>query len=104
MSSRIAVLCLGFAFATSALPVHSAPAQRPVLVQGALEMETSGLVKRLDNRSMERIGAWTFWRGTIAGYPVIVSKTRMGTSHAAAATALAIQRYHPIAIINQRTD
>ena len=51
---------------------------------------------------VEKIGAWTFWRGTVDGYPVIVSRTPMGASHAAA-TALAIERYHPQAIINQGT-
>lgn len=42
-------------------------------------------------------------RGTVDGYPVIVSRTRMGASQAAAATALAIERYQPAAIINQGT-
>lgn len=34
---------------------------------------------------------------------MIISKTRMGMSNSAAATALAIERYKPIAIINQGT-
>ena len=48
-------------------------------------------------------GGWTFWRGTVDGYPVIVSKTMKGVSNTAAATAIAVERYHPVAIINQGT-
>jgi adenosylhomocysteine nucleosidase len=51
----------------------------------------------------EKDQGWTFWRGTLGGYPVIVSKTLKGMSNAAAATALAGERYHPAAIINQGT-
>jgi adenosylhomocysteine nucleosidase len=76
---------------------------RPVLVQGAMPSETELLAGRLDGASVDRIGGWMFWRGTIDGYPVIVSKTLKGMSNAAAVTALAVQRYNPIAIINQGT-
>ena len=51
----------------------------------------------------EHVGGWTFWRGTIDGYPVVISKTLKGMENAAAATALAAERYHPVAIINQGT-
>jgi adenosylhomocysteine nucleosidase len=77
--------------------------ERPVVVQGAMRSETEKLVSRLNNVSIERVGGWTFWRGTIDGYPVIVSRTLKGVANAAAATAIAIQRYNPIAIINQGT-
>jgi adenosylhomocysteine nucleosidase len=65
--------------------------------------ETEHLAGRLAGASTDRIGGWTFWRGTVDGYPVIVSKTLKGMSNAAAVTALAIERYKPIAIINQGT-
>ncbi|MGQ0701644.1 MAG: 5'-methylthioadenosine/S-adenosylhomocysteine nucleosidase [Gemmatimonadales bacterium] len=76
---------------------------RPVLVQGAMQLETALLVSRLEEVKVDKVAAWTFWRGTLEGYPVIVSKTLKGTANAAAATALAIERYHPIAIVNQGT-
>jgi adenosylhomocysteine nucleosidase len=76
---------------------------RPLLVQGALQLEIELLIDRLGAANVERVGAWTFWRGTMDGYPVIVSKTLKGTANAAAATALAIERYRPIGIINQGT-
>jgi adenosylhomocysteine nucleosidase len=76
---------------------------RPVIVQGAMDLEVKKFASRLDNVSVEAIGGWTFWRGTLDGYPVIVSKTMKGVSNSAAATAIAAERYHPVAIVNQGT-
>jgi adenosylhomocysteine nucleosidase len=80
------------------------PERRPVVVQGAMDVEVRKLAGALANVSEERVQGWTFWRGTVDGYPVIVSKTLKGMSNAAAATAIAAERYHPIAIINQGTS
>lgn len=82
---------------------HLINQQQPIIIQGALPIETHKLVSQLNNTSTETIGGWTFWKGTYQGYPIIISKTRMGMSNSAAATALAIERYKPIAIINQGT-
>jgi adenosylhomocysteine nucleosidase len=82
----------------------STPELRPVIVQGAMDLEVKKFASRLNNVSMEKVGGWTFWRGTLDGYPVIVSKTMKGMSNAAAATAIAAERYHPVAIINQGTS
>jgi len=79
------------------------PAERPIVVQGAMGIETSSLAARLAGARTEQIGAWVFWHGTIDGYPVIVSKTLKGMTNAAAATVIAIERFHPIAILNQGT-
>ena len=76
---------------------------RPIVVQGAMQIEVEKLVNRLDNVTLEQIGKWNFWRGTVNGYPVIVSKTLKGIANAAAATVLAVERYRPIAIVNQGT-
>lgn len=76
---------------------------QPIVIQGALPIETESLAAKLDNTTTETIGGWKFWKGTYHGYPVIISKTRMGMSNSAAATAIAITRYNPIAIINQGT-
>ncbi len=86
------------------LDAQTAPdARPPILIQGAMAAETDKLASRLDDAVIHRVGAWTFWRGTIDGYPVIVSRTLKGASNAAAATVLAIERYRPAAIINQGT-
>jgi len=76
---------------------------RPVVLQGAMEVEVRRLAAILTNPAEEKVQAWTFWRGTIDGYPVVVSKTLKGLANAAAATSIAAERYHPIAIINQGT-
>jgi adenosylhomocysteine nucleosidase len=81
----------------------AAPAARPIVVQGAMDVEIQKLAKALDNATEEKVQGWTFWRGTIDGYPVVVSKTLKGMENAAAATAIAAERYRPIAIINQGT-
>jgi adenosylhomocysteine nucleosidase len=77
--------------------------RRPVIVQGAMDVEVQQLASRLDGARVENVGSWTFWRGTLEGYPVIVSKTMKGVSNAAAATTIAAEHYHPAAIINQGT-
>lgn len=84
-------------------PARAPAAPRPVVVQGAMDVEIRKLAGALENVTEEKVSGWTFWRGTIDGYPVVVSKTLKGMSNAAAATALAAERYHPVAIINQGT-
>ena len=69
--------------------VDTPPELRPVIVQGAMDLEVKKLASRLDNVRVEKVGSWTFWRGTLDGYPVIVSKTMKGVSNSAAATAIA---------------
>ena len=84
-------------------PVTAAGPIRPVVVQGAMDIEVRTLVASLEHPTVEQVQGWTFWTGTIAGYPVVVSKTLKGGANAAAATALATERFHPLAIINQGT-
>jgi len=76
---------------------------RPIVVQGAMDVEIRKLAGAIQNATEEQVSGWTFWRGTNDGYPVVISKTLKGMENAAAATALAAERYHPIAIINQGT-
>lgn len=77
---------------------------QPIVIQGALPIESERMASKLDSVTVETIGGWTFWKGSYKGYPMIISKTRMGMSNSAAATAIAIQHYQPIAIINQGTS
>ena len=105
MRTAFRMLFLGAALIGCATqPSMKSVPTRPILIQGALQMEIGTLLKRLDGVQVETIGPWTFWHGTISGYPVIVSKTGMGTANAAGATAVAIQHYSPVAIINQGTS
>ena len=84
-------------------PARAATSARPVVVQGAMDVEIRELAGAIENVTEEKVGEWTFWSGMLDGYPVVVSKTLKGMSNAAAATALAAERYHPVAIINQGT-
>jgi adenosylhomocysteine nucleosidase len=84
-------------------PARTLDPGRPVVVQGAMDVEVKKLAGALENVTETRVQGWTFWSGTLDGYPVVVSKTLKGMSNAAVATALAAERYHPVAIINQGT-
>jgi adenosylhomocysteine nucleosidase len=95
-----AVLLTGCARQNAAAPV-SGP--RPVVIQGAMDVEIRKLAATIENAREEKVQAWTFWTGTIDGYPVVISKTLKGMPNAAVATSLAAERYHPLAIINQGT-
>jgi adenosylhomocysteine nucleosidase len=101
--TALSLLMLALVGPMTAPPQDPAIATRPLLVQGAMPSETEFLAARLQGARVERVGGWMFWRGTVDGYPVIVSKTLKGMSNAAAVTALAIDRYRPVAIINQGT-
>lgn len=88
---------------TRQTPSAPVPAS-PIVVQGAMGSEVEALVAALERPTETRMQGWSFWEGTIEGQPVVVSKTLKGTANAAAATALALERYHPRAIINQGTS
>jgi adenosylhomocysteine nucleosidase len=84
-------------------PPRASTTARPVVVQGAMDVEIRMLAGAIENVTEEKVGGWTFWSGTLDGYPVVISKTLKGMENAAAATVLAAERYHPAAIINQGT-
>ena len=87
----------------SAAPARESVAVRPIVVQGAMDIEVKKLAGALEKVTEEHVQGWTFWSGAIDGYPVVISKTLKGMENASAATVIAAERYHPIAIINQGT-
>ncbi|MBS4697112.1 5'-methylthioadenosine/S-adenosylhomocysteine nucleosidase [Aeromonas allosaccharophila] len=93
----IALFCAPFTHASN-------PASAPILIQGAMDVEVDTMVAALQEKQALTIGAWTFWQGTLAGYPVVISRTEVGLANAAAATTLAIERFKPRLIINQGTS
>lgn len=93
----IALFCAPFTHASN-------PASAPILIQGAMDVEVDTMVAALQEKQAQTIGAWTFWQGTLAGYPVVISRTEVGLANAAAATTLAIERFKPRLIINQGTS
>ncbi|KHE71927.1 5'-methylthioadenosine/S-adenosylhomocysteine nucleosidase [Halobacillus sp. BBL2006] len=78
--------------------------QQPIIVQGPMPIEAEKFAKRLDNVKKETSGTFEFYIGTVDDYPVIVTKTGKGMENTAAATAIAIEKYDPAAIINQGTS
>jgi adenosylhomocysteine nucleosidase len=76
---------------------------QPIIIQGAMDVETEKLAAQLDNMEEVTISGWNFYKGTINDYPVVVSVTEIGMTNAAVATTLGIENFNPIAIINQGT-
>ena len=79
-------------------------AQRPILIEGPMPIEAEKFAQRLEKVKVEKSGTFVFYKGKINNYPVIVAKTGKGMENTAAATTLAIEKYNPIAIINQGTS
>jgi len=79
-------------------------AQRPIMIQGPMPIEAEKFAEKLENVKEEQSGDFVFYIGTLDNYPVIVAKTGKGMENTAAATAVAIEKYNPIAIINQGTS
>jgi adenosylhomocysteine nucleosidase len=78
--------------------------QRPILIEGPMPIEAENFAQKLENVKEEKSGTFVFYKGTVDNYPVIVVKTGKGMENTAAATAIAIEKYNPIAIINQGTS
>ena len=77
--------CLTASLLSSACMVMR-DAPRPIVVQGAMDVEIQKLAGMLEHPVRDEVGGWTFWRGTIDGYPVVISKSLKGMENAAAAT------------------
>lgn len=102
--SRILLISAMCVATQSFAQVKHSRSLQPIVIQGALPIESERMLSKLSHVKEEKFGGWSFWKGQYQGYPVIISKTRMGMSNSAAATAIAIERYQPIAIINQGTS
>ncbi len=79
-------------------------AGRPIIIQGPMPIEAENFAQKLDKVKVEKSGTFVFYKGKLNNYPVIVVKTGKGMENTAAATAVAIEKYNPIAIINQGTS
>ena len=78
--------------------------RRPILIEGAMNIETETLVRALKNPVTYRDLNYLFVAGTYNDYPVVVVRTEQGLANAATSTALAIKKFNPIAVINQGTS
>ncbi|WP_079478059.1 5'-methylthioadenosine/S-adenosylhomocysteine nucleosidase [Halobacillus salinus] len=78
--------------------------QKPIIIQGPMPIEAENFAAKLENVEEETSGNFLFYKGEVNDYPVIVMKTGKGMENTAAATAIAIEKFDPIAIINQGTS
>lgn len=77
---------------------------RPLLLEGAMGIETTTMTAALTDTTTYRLGQWEYVAGTYEGYPVVVCRTEQGESNAAASTALAMEFFNPVAVIDQGTS
>ena len=77
--------------------------KRPILLEGAMNIETEILVRALKNPVVYHDLHYLFIAGTYKDYPVVVARTEQGMKNAAVSTALAIKKFNPVAVINQGT-
>ena len=104
-TSGLVVACIaGWVAATVLAAEKEKIEERPILIQGPMPIEAEKFAKKLTDVKIEKSGSFVFYIGTLDNYPVIVSKTGKGMENTAANTAIAIEKYHPIAIINQGTS
>lgn len=77
--------------------------EKPVLLQGAMELEVAVLREALENVQEVRQGDFLFWTGKLGKQQAVVSRTGIGTAAAAAATALGCTLFQPALVLNQGT-
>src|SRR5882672_9478910 len=68
ISTFIAVVLLTGCVARDATaPAGGTAGPRPVVIQGAMDVEIRKLASTIENAKEEKVQAWTFWTGTIDG-------------------------------------
>ncbi|MFL8938295.1 5'-methylthioadenosine/S-adenosylhomocysteine nucleosidase [Rossellomorea oryzaecorticis] len=102
--AALAVTGLAGCSSTKEQGAAEAKEKQPIIVQGPMPIEAEKLAGHLEDVKEEKSGSFVFYKGKLEGYPVIVAKTGKGMENTAAATAVAIEKYDPAAIINQGTS
>ena len=75
--------------------------EQPILIQGAMEVETNFLIDNLENKKSITHSGYQFYQGMIHNHRTVISLTKVGTVNAAVATIIGINEFHPKYIINQ---
>ena len=75
--------------------------QRPLMIEGANNIEIEKFVRALQNPVAYRFLNYLCIAGTYKDYPVVIVRTEQGLANAAASTAGAIEKFNPVAVINQ---
>ena len=77
--------------------------KRPILLQGAMEVEINYFKEVITDIEEVTIYGYEFLKGNFEGYPIIISKTKVGLIEASIATFIGITNFNPILVINQGT-
>lgn len=77
--------------------------KRPILLQGAMEVEINYFKEIITDLEKIEIYGYEFFKGNIEGYPIIISKTKVGLIEASIATFIGITNFNPTTVINQGT-
>jgi len=77
--------------------------KRPILIMVAMEVETNFLISKLENQVCQKVNKYKFFEGKINNYPIVICLSNVMTINSSVATVIAIQKYNPIAIINEGT-
>ena len=81
-------------------PAHAAATERvEILFAAASDAELKPLLDQMQSVRTESRAAWQFWLGTLAGKPVVLTRTEGDPLNAVAATTLAISRYAPKLVV-----
>lgn len=76
----------------------------PIILEGAMDLETSYMIDALENPEESYVGPYYCVSGTYKDFPVVVLRTEQEAANAGASTALAIEKFHPCAVIDQGTS
>ena len=75
--------------------------QSPVIgIIGAMEEEVTFLRDKLEDREDMKLAGYEFHSGILAGQPVVLLKSGIGKVNAAIGTAILLERFNPLCIIN----
>ena len=77
--------------------------KRPILIIAALDVEVRLLLEKMDKVKMTKLNKYTCYEGNILEYPIVICNCLSMSINAAISTTLAIQKYNPIAIVNEGT-
>ncbi|MEF9895769.1 MAG: 5'-methylthioadenosine/S-adenosylhomocysteine nucleosidase [Clostridia bacterium] len=101
LSMLLALMLL--VMATPVMAMAAEETARPILIQGAMDLETSTMMAALEGAQDVMVSGYHYVTGTIDGYPVVVSKTQVGMVNAATTTTIALIKWNPCVVINQGT-
>ena len=75
--------------------------QKPILIQGAMEDEIAFIKEKMNKSEEINLYGYTFYKGQIDDYSIVLSKTQVGLMNVTAASVIAIIEFSPCIIINQ---